>query len=172
MRPTGKPGCRTGLLVKCFQVTCCHVALGSQTTPSGNALKEMGRARAPETRGVTHARKPSSPWRFWKRTAGSGPREAGRGLGHPGNCSRAACSERRPPAWAPAVLTGVARSQVAAGKKGLLGQVERKSPSGMAANPEIHVSICTPATSRGCVAWGGQCLALKSAATETKQRAK
>ena len=77
MRPTGKPGCGTGLLVKCFQVTCCHVALGSQTTPSGNALKEMGRARAPETRGVTHARKPSSPWRFWKHTAGSGA-EGGR----------------------------------------------------------------------------------------------
>ena len=70
------------------------------------------------------------------------------------------------------VLTSVARSEVAAEKKGLLGQVERKSPSGMAANPETTVSICTPASWRACVAWGGLPLALKSGVTETKQGAK
>ena len=92
--------------------------------------------------------------------------------GHPGNCSLAGCSECHSPAWAPAVLAGVARSQVAAEKKGLLGQEERKAPSRMAANTETRVSICTPATSwRACVAWGGRRLALKSGATETKQKA-
>lgn len=35
------------LFAQCFQVTCCHTALGSQTTPSGNVLKEMGRTSAP-----------------------------------------------------------------------------------------------------------------------------
>ena len=47
MWSAGKPGWGIWLWVKCFQVTRCHVALGSQTAPSGNVLKEMGRASAP-----------------------------------------------------------------------------------------------------------------------------
>lgn len=70
--------------MKCFQVACCHTALGRQTTPSGDALKEMGRTRASETRGVTHARKPSSPWRFWKHTAGRSRWRQGGASGTPG----------------------------------------------------------------------------------------
>lgn len=140
--------------MKCFQVTCCHIALGSQITLSGNVLKEMGRARLPKNRKVTHARKLSLPRQLFKHTAQSGP-----GGGR---------APQRTVHW-PVVESvgfslGLLRSLLVwPGEKLLLKRKAssagwgEKSPSRMAANPETRVSNCIPATINESVSglgWG------------------